>query len=114
MEAHYIGFNMWVAAVEQAGTTYIPAVKQALYGQRVFSLSGYNVTMGTNHHLSKPVLIGKALDTGQFEIKYDTNDTIPAVPWHPAINPDNPICDWSYPYVCSKCNRDIPKFSQIK
>jgi ABC-type branched-subunit amino acid transport system substrate-binding protein len=53
MEAHYIGWKMWVAAVSQAGTTDIDAVRQAMYGQQVASPSGYNVTMGTNHHLAK-------------------------------------------------------------
>jgi len=111
MEAHYIGFNMWVAAVEQAGTTFIPAVKQALYGRKVLSLSGFNVAMNTNHHLSKPVLIGKIMTTGQFEIIYNNNVTIPAVPWNPAIDDPSLVCDWSYPYVCSKCSS--PTFTQI-
>ena len=35
MEAHYIGFKMWVQAVEQAGTTDVDAVRQAMYGQKV-------------------------------------------------------------------------------
>ena len=34
MEAHYIGFKMWVQAVQQAGTTDVDAVRQAMYGQR--------------------------------------------------------------------------------
>jgi urea transport system substrate-binding protein len=32
MEAHYIGFNMWVKAVEAAGTTDVDAVIDAMYG----------------------------------------------------------------------------------
>jgi urea transport system substrate-binding protein len=35
MEAHYIGFNMWAQAVEQAGSTDVDAVRQAMYGQKV-------------------------------------------------------------------------------
>jgi len=113
MEAHFIGFNMWVASVEQAGTTIISSVKQALYHQQVLSLSGFNVTMNTNHHLSKPVLIGQANTQGQFDrIQYLTNTTIAANPWNPAIHPDNPVCDWSYPYVCSECT--TPQFMQIQ
>jgi hypothetical protein len=33
MEAHYIGFNMWVNAVEAAGTTDVDAAASAMYGQ---------------------------------------------------------------------------------
>ena len=32
MEAHYIGFNMWVEAVEKAGTTDPDAVIDAMVG----------------------------------------------------------------------------------
>ena len=59
MEATYIGFNMWKQAVEQAGTTDVDAVRQAMYGQEVANLTGGMAVMNTNHHLSKPVLIGE-------------------------------------------------------
>ena len=32
MEAHYIGFNMWIEAVEKADTTDVDAVREAMYG----------------------------------------------------------------------------------
>jgi urea transport system substrate-binding protein len=47
MEAHYIGFNMWVQAVRQAGTTDIDAVRQAMYGQAVPNLTGGIAVMNT-------------------------------------------------------------------
>eukprot|EP01125_Pyxidicula_operculata_P013675 TRINITY_DN4543_c0_g1_i1.p1 TRINITY_DN4543_c0_g1~~TRINITY_DN4543_c0_g1_i1.p1 ORF type:complete len:450 (-),score=100.14 TRINITY_DN4543_c0_g1_i1:92-1441(-) len=104
MEAHYIGFNIWVSAVEQAGTTAVEAVIQSMYNRQVLSLSGFNVSMGTNHHLVKPVFIGAATKQGQFSVVYNTSSTVPAVPWSPYINdPANVLCDWSYPYVCSRC-----------
>src|SRR5918994_878668 len=40
MEAHYIGFNMWVKAVEKAGTTDPDAVIDSLVGVAVPNLSG--------------------------------------------------------------------------
>ncbi|HBV00282.1 urea ABC transporter substrate-binding protein, partial [Thalassospira lucentensis] len=67
MEATYIGFNMWKQAVEQAGTTDVDAVRQAMYGQEVANLTGGMAVMNTNHHLSKPVLIGEVQDDGQFD-----------------------------------------------
>jgi len=68
MEATYIGFKMWVQAVRQAGTTHVDAVRQAMYGRKVQSPSGFEIVMNTNHHLSKPVMIGEIQSDGQFEV----------------------------------------------
>ncbi|HIF11284.1 MAG TPA: urea ABC transporter substrate-binding protein, partial [Sneathiellales bacterium] len=57
MEAHYIGFNMWVNAVTEAGTTDVDAVRAAMYGQEFPNLTGGTAVMLPNHHLAKPVLI---------------------------------------------------------
>ncbi len=67
MEAHYIGFNMWVQAVQQAGSADVDAVRQAMYGQKVKNLTGGTALMNVNHHLSKPVLIGEIQPNGQFD-----------------------------------------------
>lgn len=72
MEAHYIGFNMWVAAVEQAGTTDVDAVRTAMYGQEFPNLTGGTAVMLPNHHLAKPVLIGEITAEGQFDIVSQT------------------------------------------
>ena len=55
MEAHYIGFNMWVNAVTQAGTTAVDAVSDAMIGQKFPNLTGGTAEMLANHHLTKPV-----------------------------------------------------------
>ena len=68
MEAHYIGFNMWVNAVNAAGTTDVDAVRTAMYGQEFPNLTGGTAVMLPNHHLSKPVLIGEITADGQFDI----------------------------------------------
>jgi urea transport system substrate-binding protein len=68
MEAHYIGFNMWVNAVEAAGTTDVDAVREAMYGQEFPNLTGGTAVMLPNHHLAKPVLIGEITEDGQFDI----------------------------------------------
>ncbi|MDG1531571.1 MAG: urea ABC transporter substrate-binding protein [Paracoccaceae bacterium] len=73
MEAHYIGFNMWVNAVEQAGTTDVDAVRTAMWGQEFPNLTGGMAKMGVNHHLSKPVLIGEIQADGQFDIISETD-----------------------------------------
>ncbi|MDA7827373.1 urea ABC transporter substrate-binding protein [Rhodobacteraceae bacterium] len=74
MEAHYIGFNMWVNAVEKAGTTDVDAVRQAMYGQTFPNLTGGTAVMLENHHLSKPVLIGEINDSGQFDVVKQTSE----------------------------------------
>jgi urea transport system substrate-binding protein len=68
MEAHYIGFKMWVNAVTEAGTTDVDAVRAAMYGQEVTNLTGGTAVMLPNHHLTKPVLIGEIRADGQFDI----------------------------------------------
>ena len=74
MEAHYIGFNMWINAVEKAGTTDTDAVRQAIYGQTFANLTGGTATMLPNHHLSKPVLIGEINEAGQFDVVKQTTE----------------------------------------
>ncbi len=72
MEAHYIGFNMWVNAVTAAGSTDVDAVRAAMYGQEVANLTGGTAVMLPNHHLAKPVLIGEIQADGQFDIVSQT------------------------------------------
>lgn len=81
MEAHYIGFKMWVEAVEKAGTTDATAVQDAIIGVTVPNLSGGMATMLANHHITKPVLIGEIQDDGQFDIVWETPDLVPGDAW---------------------------------
>ncbi len=80
MEAHYIGFNMWVNAVEQAQTTDVDAVRKAMWGQEFPNLTGGTAVMGVNHHLAKPVLIGEIQADGQFDIISQTEE-VPGDAW---------------------------------
>ena len=80
MEAHYIGFNMWVNAVKQAGTTNVDAVRGAMYGQKFPNLTGGIAEMLPNHHLTKPVLIGEIQANGQFDIISQTKP-VPGDAW---------------------------------
>ena len=113
MEAHYIGFKMWVQAVQQAGTTEASAVRQAMYGQKVKSLSGYLVEMNTNHHLSKPVMIGEIQPNGQFEIVWQTKGPVKGDAWSNFIPASSKLtADWTYPWVCGNCEK--PKYVVAK
>tara|TARA_B110000977_G_scaffold179573_1_gene238272 strand:- start:666 stop:1940 length:1275 start_codon:yes stop_codon:yes gene_type:complete len=80
MEAHYIGFNMWVNAVTDAGSVDVDAVRTAMYGQEFPNLTGGTAVMLPNHHLSKPVLIGEITATGQFDIISQTAE-VPGDAW---------------------------------
>ena len=107
MEAHYIGINMWAQAVEQAGTTDIDAVRQAVGYQRFKAPSGFEIQMDAkNHHLHKPVLIGEVQADGQFEVVWKTDGPIRAEAWSPFI-PDSAekVADWTYPWVCGNCTK---------
>jgi urea transport system substrate-binding protein len=107
MEATYIGIKMWAQAVEQAGTTNIDAVRQAIGGQTVQSPSGFNITMDAkNHHLHKPVVIGEIQENGQFDVVWKTDGPIRAQAWSPFI-PDSAekVADWTYPWVCGNCKK---------
>jgi urea transport system substrate-binding protein len=104
MEAHYIGFKMWAQAVRQAGTTDVDAVRQAMYGQKVKAPSGFVSVMNTNHHLSKPVMIGEIRPDGQFDVVWQTKEPIKADAWSPHLPEDKgKIADWTYPWVCGNC-----------
>ena len=80
MEAHYIGFNMWVNAATEAGTTDVDAVRAAMYGQEFPNLTGGTAVMLPNHHLAKPVLIGEIQEDGQFDIVSQTEE-VPGDAW---------------------------------
>ena len=78
MEAHVIGFNMWVKAVEKAGTTDPDKVIDALPGVEAPNLTGGIAKMLPNHHITKPVLIGEIQADGQFDVVWKTAGSCPA------------------------------------
>jgi len=95
MEAHYIGFNMWVKAVEKAGTIDPDKVIEALPGISVPNLTGGTSTMLPNHHITKPVLIGEIQSDGQFEVVSKTDDLVPGDAWSDYLPESKPLkSDW--------------------
>ena len=109
MESAYILFNMWVQAVQQAGTADVDAVRQAMYGQKVKAPSGFTAVMNTNHHLSKPVYIGEIRPDGQFNVVWKTKGPVKADAWSKFIPESAKLtADWTYPWVCGNCEK--PKY----
>ena len=111
MEAHVIGFDMWVKAVEKVGTTEVDKVIDALPGIEVPNLTGGMAKMLPNHHLTKPVLIGEIQADGQFETVWQTDDLVPGDAWSDFLPGSKDIeADWvslkcgNYNTVTKKCS----------
>ena len=81
MEAHYVGFNMWVKAVEKAKTTDPDKVIAALPGTKAPNLTGGMSEMLPNHHITKPVFIGEVRADGQFDVVWKTKGLVPGDAW---------------------------------
>jgi len=100
MEAHFIGFNMWVKAVEKAGTTNPDKVIDALPGIEAPNLTGGISKMLPNHHITKPVLIGEIRADGQFDVVWQTKDLVPGDAWSDHLDGSKDLeADW----VGKKC-----------
>tara|TARA_R110000787_G_scaffold63679_8_gene143718 strand:+ start:49539 stop:50804 length:1266 start_codon:yes stop_codon:yes gene_type:complete len=110
MEAHYIGFNMWVKAVEAAGTTDPDMVIDSLVGVSVPNLTGGLSAMMPNHHITKPVLIGEVQADGQFEIVSSTTGLVPGDAWSDFLpGSKDLISDWRKPLSCGNFNAKTGK-----
>jgi urea transport system substrate-binding protein len=100
MEAHVIGFQMWVKAVEKAGTTDPDKVIDALPGTEAPNLTGGISKMLPNHHITKPVMIGEIRKDGQFDVVWQTKDLVPGDAWSDFLDGSKDLeADW----VTKKC-----------
>jgi len=105
MEAHYIGFNLWVKAVEKAGSTDTDKVADAIIGLEAPNLTGGTAKMLKNHHITKPVLIGEIQDDGQFETVWQTKGLVPGDAWSDFLPGSRDIIsDWTPPISCGNYN----------
>jgi urea transport system substrate-binding protein len=112
MEAHYIGFNMWVKAAEKAGTTDSAAIQDAIIGVTTPNLSGGVSAMMPNHHITKPVLIGEIQSDGQFDIVWSTSGLVAGDAWSDFLpGSKDLISDWRYPLNCGNYNVKTAKCS---
>jgi urea transport system substrate-binding protein len=82
MEAHVLGFQLWVKAVEKAKSTDVDKVLDAIVGMEVPNLTGIGAArVLPNHHLTKPVLIGEVRADGQFDVVWKTPAAVPGDAW---------------------------------
>jgi urea transport system substrate-binding protein len=110
MEAHVIGFAMWVKAVEKAGTTDPDKVIATLPGTEAPNLTGGTSKMLANHHITKPVFIGEVRGDGQFDVVWKTEGLVPGEAWSPHLEGSKDlVADWvdlkcgNYNKVTKKC-----------
>ncbi|MFY9624074.1 MAG: urea ABC transporter substrate-binding protein [Rhodoplanes sp.] len=110
MEAHFIGFNMWVKAVEKAKSTDPDKVVAALPGIEAPNLTGGTSKMLANHHITKPVYIGEIRGDGQFDVVWKTKDLVPGDAWSDYLPGSKDLeADWvelkcgNYNTVTKKC-----------
>ena len=110
MEAHYIGFNMWVKAVEKAKSTDPDKVIAALPGIKQANLTGGVSEMLPNHYITKPVFIGEIRADGQFDVVWKTKGLVKGDAWSPYLpGSKDLIADWvklkcgNYNTVTKKC-----------
>lgn len=87
IEAHFIGFNMWAAAVEAAGSVDTDRVREAMIGIRVPNLSGGFAEMFPNHHISKPVYVGRVRADGQYQVIWQSEQDVPGEAWSRYLRP---------------------------
>ena len=100
MEATYIGFNIWVKAVEKAKSVDPDKVIDALPGTKTPNLTGGIAEVLPNHHITKPVFIGEIKGNGQFDVVWKTPGLVAGDAWSKEL-PDSRdlIGDW----VNKKC-----------
>jgi urea transport system substrate-binding protein len=109
MEAHVIGFQMWVKAVEKVKTTDVNKVTDAIIGIESPNLTGGVAKMLPNHHLTKPVLIGEVRADGQFDTVWQTKGLVPGDAWSDFLPGSKDIeADW----VTLKCGNYNTKTKQ--
>jgi urea transport system substrate-binding protein len=105
MEAHVVGFAMWVKAVERAGTTNPDKVIAALPGTTAPNLTGGMSQMLPNHHITKPVFIGEVRGDGQFDVVWKTPSLVPGEAWSPYLEGSRDlVADW-VKLKCGNYNR---------
>ncbi|MBX9827241.1 MAG: urea ABC transporter substrate-binding protein [Xanthobacteraceae bacterium] len=100
MEAHVIGFQMWVKAVEKVKSTDSDKVIDALPGIEAPNLTGGTSKMLPNHHITKPVFIGEVRADGQFKTVWKTPGLVPGDAWSKELEGSRDLIgDW----VGKKC-----------
>ena len=91
MEATLIGFRLWTAAVERAGTTDAEIVRRTLAGMSTTGPSGHTVRMDErNQHLHKPAFVGRISRDSRILPVWTSEGVVPPDPWSPWLQREAP------------------------
>jgi urea transport system substrate-binding protein len=95
MEAAYAQVYLWKQAVEKAGTTDTDAVRKVLEaGMEANAPGGRGRMDGKTHHMHKRFRLGRIRGDRQFDIVYESADTIAPDPY-PEFAFPGWSCDWT-------------------
>ena len=81
MEAHVIGFAMWVKAVEKVRHHRSRQGDRRAARHQGAEPTGGMSKMLPNHHITKPVFIGEVRGDGQFDVVWKTPGLVPGDAW---------------------------------
>ena len=105
MEAHYIGFNLWVKAVEKAGTTDVNRVLDNILNLEVPNLTGGTARVLSSHNITKPAMIGEIGADGQFHVIWESSHEIAGEAWSDYLDSSRGYeANWSRSINCGRYN----------
>src|SRR6202047_535092 len=100
IEAHVIGFNMWIKAVEKVKSTDADKVIDALPATEPPTLPGGTSKILPTPHITKPVFIGEVQGDGQFNVVWKTPGLVAGDAWSKELEGSRDLIgDW----VGKKC-----------
>ena len=95
MEAAYSQVYLWKHAVEQAGSFDVDAIRDVFSSGIEFTAPGGKFKLDPKtFHAYKRCRIGRARGDGQFDVVYESADSIPPVPY-PDVAFPGWNCDWT-------------------
>ena len=110
MEATYIGFDLWVKAVEKAQSTDVDDVLKNIVGVETPNLTGGTAKVLPNHHITKPVYIGEIQDDGQFQVVWESDAEVAGDAWSDYLPGSADLeADWTDPINCGNYNTKTKK-----
>jgi urea transport system substrate-binding protein len=84
LEATHLGIRLWKQAVEKAGSFAPEVVAEAMSGLSITGASVITLRMDEeNHHLHRPLFIGKIREDGQFEVVWQSSGLLAPQPMNP-------------------------------
>ncbi len=105
MEAHKIGFDLWVKAVEKAGSTDPDKVAAAIIGLETPNLTGGTAKDAAQPPYHQTRADRRDQDDGQFAVVWQTEAEVPGDAWSDYLEGSKDLVgDWTDPINCGNYN----------